>query len=95
MKRFLVHTIILLGLLAPALFAQSDSSVQAGSALGSLEEELRKPSQSELYRRARVALVESIKKTISHEDYNTYGVDFESAFPMLLRRLSRETVSSR
>lgn len=62
MKRFLVHTIILLGLLAPALFAQSDSSVQAGSALGSLEEELRKPSQSELYRRARVALVESIKK---------------------------------
>ncbi|MBQ6124712.1 MAG: bifunctional hydroxymethylpyrimidine kinase/phosphomethylpyrimidine kinase, partial [Spirochaetales bacterium] len=40
-------------------------------------------------------VVESIKKTISHEDYNTYGVDFESAFPMLLRRLSRETVASR
>lgn len=35
-------------------------------------------------------VVESIKKTISHENYNTYGVDFESAFPMLVRRLANE-----
>ena len=28
-------------------------------------------------------VVESIKKTLSHKDYNWYGVDFEAALPML------------
>lgn len=35
-------------------------------------------------------VVRSIQETLKHPDHNTYGVDFESAFPMLLRRLSRE-----
>ena len=33
-------------------------------------------------------VVESIKETLSHEDYNWYGVDFEAAFPYLIERLS-------
>jgi len=33
-------------------------------------------------------VVESIKQTLSHPDHNTYGVDFEAAFPMLLKRLT-------
>ena len=32
-------------------------------------------------------VVESIKETLSHEDYNWYGVDFEAAFPYLIKRL--------
>ncbi len=36
-------------------------------------------------------VVESIKQTLSHEDHNNYGVDFEAAFPMLLKRLAKET----
>ncbi|MCQ2592837.1 MAG: pyridoxamine kinase [Treponema sp.] len=32
-------------------------------------------------------VVESIKATLAHADYNWYGVDFEKAFPYLLRRL--------
>ena len=32
-------------------------------------------------------VVESIKATLSHPDYNWYGVDFESAIPKLLVRL--------
>lgn len=32
-------------------------------------------------------VVESIKETLSHKDYNWYGVDFEAAFPYLLQRL--------
>lgn len=32
-------------------------------------------------------IVESIKETISHDDYNWYGVDFEAAFPYLIKRL--------
>ena len=36
-------------------------------------------------------VVESIKKTLAHKDHNNYGVDFEAAFPMLIRRLNRET----
>ncbi|MBO6001171.1 MAG: pyridoxamine kinase [Spirochaetales bacterium] len=35
-------------------------------------------------------VVQSIKKTLSHKDHNTYGVDFEAAFPTLVRRLERE-----
>lgn len=30
----------------------------------------------------------SIKNTVSHKDHNWYGVDFESAFPMLIKRLA-------
>jgi len=32
-------------------------------------------------------VVESIKETVSHKDYNTYGVDFETVFPWLLQQL--------
>ncbi|MCR5762823.1 MAG: pyridoxamine kinase [Treponema sp.] len=31
--------------------------------------------------------VQSIKNTVSHTDYNWYGVDFESSFPMLIKKL--------
>ena len=40
-------------------------------------------------------VVESIKKTLAHKDHNNYGVDFEAAFPMLIRRLNRETKPSK
>lgn len=33
-------------------------------------------------------VVESIKATLSHEDYNWYGVDFESVIPYLLKRIN-------
>ena len=33
-------------------------------------------------------VVESIKATLSHKDYNWYGVDFESALPFLISQLS-------
>ncbi len=33
-------------------------------------------------------VVESIKATLSHKDYNWYGVDFENAIPFLISRLS-------
>ncbi len=32
-------------------------------------------------------VVESIKATLAHPDYNWYGVDFESVFPYLIRRI--------
>ena len=32
-------------------------------------------------------VVEAIKATLSHKDYNWYGVDFETAIPKLLVRL--------
>ena len=32
-------------------------------------------------------VVESIKETLNHKDYNWYGVDFEAAFPYLIKRL--------
>ncbi len=32
-------------------------------------------------------VVQSIKATVSHADYNWYGVDFESVFPFLLKSL--------
>lgn len=35
-------------------------------------------------------VVRSIAETLSHDDHNTYGVDFEAAFPLLLRKLDRE-----
>ena len=53
---------ILLCLLVSLTFAQSDSLAQPASAPASFKEELQKPSQKELFRRARNALLESIKK---------------------------------
>jgi pyridoxine kinase len=38
----------------------------------------------ESYRLAADFVVESIKSTLRHPDYNWYGVDFESALPMLV-----------
>ena len=35
-------------------------------------------------------VVESIRATLSHKDYNWYGVDFESAIPFLLNQLSQK-----
>ena len=32
-------------------------------------------------------VVESIKATLSHKDFNWYGVDFESALPMLMSHI--------
>jgi len=32
--------------------------------------------------------VDSIRKTISYEGHNDYGVDFESAIPLLLKLLA-------
>ena len=34
-------------------------------------------------------VVESIKDTTSHRDYNWYGVDFETAVPYLVKRLEK------
>ena len=33
-------------------------------------------------------VVQSIKETISHADYNWYGVDFEAAMPYLIKRIN-------
>ena len=35
-------------------------------------------------------VVEAIKETLSHENYNWYGVDFEAAFPYLIKRLGAD-----
>lgn len=42
----------------------------------------------ESYSLAADFVVQSIKETLSHPDYNWYGVDFEKAFPYLIKRLS-------
>jgi len=34
-------------------------------------------------------VVECIKETLSHDDYNNYGVDFEAAIPYLIKRLEK------
>ena len=56
---------------------------------------MRGLSLEKSYALAGEFVVESIKKTLAHVDHNNYGVDFESAFPMLIRRLSRETLVSK
>ena len=53
---------------------------------------MRGLSLEKSYALAGEFVVESIKKTLAHVDHNNYGVDFESAFPMLIRRLSREAL---
>ena len=64
------------------------ASVMAGALMRGL-------SLEKSYALAGEFVVESIKKTLAHVDHNNYGVDFESAFPMLIRRLSREALVSK
>ena len=49
---------------------------------------MRNLSLEESYKLAADFVVESIKETLSHPDYNWYGVDFEAKLPYLLGRLS-------
>ena len=56
---------------------------------------MRGLSLEKSYSLAGEFVVESIKKTLAHVDHNNYGVDFESAFPMLIRRLAREALVSK
>ena len=44
-------------------------------------------SLEESVRLAADFTVQSIKKTVEHKDYNWYGVDFEAAFPELIKKL--------
>jgi len=48
---------------------------------------MRGLSLEQSYALAADFVVESIKATVSHKDYNWYGVDFESAIPYLVKRL--------
>ena len=48
---------------------------------------MRGRSLEQSYALAADFVVESIKATVSHKDYNWYGVDFESAIPYLVKRL--------
>ncbi len=49
---------------------------------------MRGKTLEQSYSLAADFVVESIKETLSHENYNWYGVDFEAAFPYLIKRLS-------
>ncbi len=48
---------------------------------------MRGKSMEDSYKLAADFVVESIKETLSHKDYNWYGVDFEAAVPFLISRL--------
>lgn len=48
---------------------------------------MRGKSLEDSYKLAADFVVESIKETLSHKDYNWYGVDFEAAVPFLISRL--------
>lgn len=48
---------------------------------------MRGLSLEKSYSLAADFVVESIKETLNHADYNWYGVDFEAVFPYLLKRL--------
>ena len=48
---------------------------------------MRGLSLEKSYSLAADFVVESIRQTLSHKDYNWYGVDFEAAFPYLIKRL--------
>lgn len=50
---------------------------------------MRGLSLEKSYSLAADFVVESIRQTLSHKDYNWYGVDFEAAFPYLLKRLEK------
>lgn len=48
---------------------------------------MRGKTLEQSYKLAADYVVESIKETMSHADYNWYGVDFEAAMPYLIKRL--------
>ena len=48
---------------------------------------VRGKSFKESYSLAANFVVESIKATLAHDDHNTYGVDFETAIPYLVKNL--------
>ena len=50
---------------------------------------LRGLSLEESYSLAADFVVEAIKETMSHENHNWYGVDFEAVFPYLIKRLEK------
>ena len=50
---------------------------------------LRGLTLEESYSLAADFVVEAIKETLSHENYNWYGVDFEAVFPYLIKRLEK------
>ena len=50
---------------------------------------LRGFTLEESYSLAADFVVEAIKETMSHENHNWYGVDFESVFPYLIKRLEK------
>lgn len=50
---------------------------------------MRGKSLEESYKLAADFVVESIKQTLKTPNYNWYGVDFESVFPFLLKRLKK------
>ncbi len=50
---------------------------------------LRGLTLEESYSLAADFVVEAIKETISHENHNWYGVDFEAVFPYLVKRLEK------
>ena len=49
---------------------------------------VRGKTLDEACRLAADFVVEAIRATLSHKDYNWYGVDFESAIPFLISQLS-------
>lgn len=48
---------------------------------------MRGKTLEQSYKLAADYVVESIKETMNHADYNWYGVDFEAAMPYLIKRL--------
>lgn len=50
---------------------------------------MRGLSLQKAYSLAADYVVESIKETLSHKDYNWYGVDFEAAMPYLVKRINK------
>lgn len=50
---------------------------------------MRGLSLEESYQLSADYVVESIRATLSHQDYNWYGVDFEAAFPYLIDQLRK------
>lgn len=50
---------------------------------------MRGLSLEQAYSLAADFVLESIRATVSYENHNTYGVDFEALFPYLLKRLEK------
>ncbi len=49
---------------------------------------MRGKTLEQSYSLAADYVVQSIKETLSHKDYNWYGVDFEAAMPYLIKRIN-------